>query len=136
MSARSPHLLALMTVPLSVRVSAGAGISSAVRMALTPGIASASLRIDVLHPGVGHGAEQQPAKQHAFGAKVLCIFCLAGDLGIDIGSRIVLADQLVAGAVDASVGLLCRFSIHGRSQTWSALLMFSAPRIMASRILL
>ena len=32
------------------------------------------IHIDVLDAGVGHGAEHQPAKQHAFGAEVLGIF--------------------------------------------------------------
>src|SRR5256712_9228616 len=40
-SARSPFLFALITVPRSVRLSAGGGRSPAVRIALTPGIASA-----------------------------------------------------------------------------------------------
>ena len=41
-SACSAHLVALITVPLSVRLSAGAGSSSALKIALTPGMASAS----------------------------------------------------------------------------------------------
>jgi hypothetical protein len=41
LSPRSLLGLALITVPLSVRVSAGGGSSSAVRIAFTPGIASA-----------------------------------------------------------------------------------------------
>ena len=42
-SAFSPCWLALITAPRSVTLSAGAGRSSAVRIAFTPGIASAAL---------------------------------------------------------------------------------------------
>ena len=43
-SAFSPCLLALITAPRSVTLSAGAGRSSCVRIALTPGMASALLK--------------------------------------------------------------------------------------------
>ncbi len=43
------------------------------------------VRIDALYPRMRHGAEQQFAEQHAFGAKIFRILCLAGDLRIEIG---------------------------------------------------
>ena len=68
-------------------------------MALTPGHGERRVRIDALYPRMRHGAEQQLAEQHAFGAKVFGILRLARDLRIQIRRRVVLADQLVAGSV-------------------------------------
>ena len=79
-------------------------------------------RIDVLDARVWHRAEQQLAEQHAVRAIVLGVLRLARHLRDEIGRRVVLADQLVIGRGHVSS--------HGY-----AFLMFSAPRIIAVRIL-
>ena len=119
-SPRSVHWFALITVPLSVMLSAGAGTSSAVTIALTPGMASAAAGVDAQDPRVRQGAEEQLAEQHALGAVVFGILRGAGDLRSQVGGRIVLADQLVLSA---------------RIQPRPRLRRFSAPRIIAVRIL-
>ena len=53
--ARSLFGLARITVPLSVRVSAGGGSSSAVRIAFTPGMASAWRRSRCFTRACGKG---------------------------------------------------------------------------------
>ena len=60
------------------------GRSSAVRIAFTPGIASAARGVDAPHARVRHRAEQQLAEQHAVGAKVLGVLRAAGDLGDEV----------------------------------------------------
>ena len=92
---RSPHLLALITVPLSVRVSAGGGKIVRGEDRFDPGHGERRVRMDTLDPRMRHWAEEQFAEQHAFCAKVLGVFCLAGNLRIEIRRHIVLADQLV-----------------------------------------
>ncbi len=54
--------------------------------------------IDVAHPGMGHGAGQQPAKQHTVGAEILSVFRFARDLGPHVRRREVLAQQIVSHA--------------------------------------
>ena len=72
-----PCGLARITVPLSLMLSAGAGRSSAVRIALTPGIASAALASMLRTRACGMGLSSQLAEQHAVGAIVLGVFRLA-----------------------------------------------------------
>ena len=89
---------------------------------MTPGIASAALASMCFDARVRHRAEQQLAEQHAVGAIVLGVLRLARHLRDQIGRRVVLADQFVIVATS-------RCS-HGH-----AFLIFSAPRIIAVRIL-
>jgi hypothetical protein len=51
--------------------------------------------VDPDYPRVRHRAQQQLAEQHAVGAIVLGVFRLSGNFRVEIGSGIVLADQLV-----------------------------------------
>ena len=50
-------------------------------------------RVDAPHARVRHRAEQQLGEQHAVGAIVLGVLRAAGDLGDEIGRRVVLADE-------------------------------------------
>ena len=95
------------------------------------------VRVDALYPRMRHGAEQQFAEQHAFGAKIFGIFRLAGDLRIEIGGLVVLADQLVPGSVLAlgSLGVSAAFRYPFSGYPRFDLRIFSAPRIIAVRIL-
>jgi hypothetical protein len=52
-------------------------------------------RVDVFHAGVRQGAEQQLAEKRSLRAKVFGAFRLSGDVGLKIGSDVILADQLV-----------------------------------------
>ena len=52
-------------------------------------------RVDVADPRVRHRAQHQPAVNHAFGAEVLGVLSLAGDLAVDVGRDEILAQQLV-----------------------------------------
>ena len=45
------------------------------------------------HAAVGHGAQQQLAEEHALGLEVFRVFRAAGDLGDEIGRRVVAADE-------------------------------------------
>ena len=87
------------------------------RMAPTPCIASAARASMRRTRACGIGLKQQLAKQHAVGAKILRVFRAPGDLGHEIGRRVVRADQLVVRHV-------------------STFRKYSAPRISAVRILL
>jgi hypothetical protein len=69
------------------------------------------------------GTEQQLAEEHAVGAIILGIFGLAGYLRHQVGRGIILADQLM-------IWLIYLVGSHGY-----VLRMFSAPRIIAVRIL-
>ena len=77
-------------------------------------------RVDAADAGVRQRAQQQLREQHAVGAEVFGVLRAAGDLRDQIGQHIVLPDSLYFG-----------FS----AKTY-ALRMFSAPRIIAFRILL
>ena len=129
---RSPHLLALITVPLSVKRVGGRGKVIRGENRANAGHGQRFACVNVFYACVRHGAEEQFAEQHAFGAKVLGVFRSAGDFRVEIGSRIILADEFVARPV-LTLGILLRAFRH---QAWLAFLRFSAPRIMASRILL
>ena len=82
------------------------------------------LDIDAAHMAVRHGAEQQLDEQHAVGAVIFRVLRLSHHLGDEIGSLIVLADQLMRS------GRAIRDFRHDY-----ALLKFSAPFIRAVRIL-
>ena len=79
-------------------------------------------RIDTPDPRMRHGAQGQLAEKHAVSAKVLGVFRLPGDFRVEIAGGVVLADQLVL--------VRWRDVWHGY-----AFLRFSAPRIIAVRIL-
>ena len=96
--------------------SAGFGRSSAVRIALTPGIAIAALMSRRVTRACGMRTQQELREDHALRAKVLGVLGLARDLRDQVGNRVVLSDELL-------------FS-HDH-----AFRMFSAPRIIEVRIL-
>lgn len=52
--------------------------------------------VDLSHPRMRHRAREELAIEHAFGAHVLGIGCLAADFGRQIRGHEVLADQLVS----------------------------------------
>jgi hypothetical protein len=49
-------------------------------------------RVEPRHLGVRHRARQDLGEQHAFDAVVLGVLGGAGDLGDEVGGRVVLAD--------------------------------------------
>ena len=94
------------------------------------------IQVDALDARVRHRTQYQPAKKHAFGAEVLSIFCLAGDFGEHIVGGIVFANELVTGAIHTVGWLRLGWFFLTVFKHAQALLIYSAPRIMASRILL
>ena len=109
--------LAVTLSPRSVTPAAGAGRSSAVRIAFTPGIASAALVSMLITRACGIGLSSSLANSMPSARKSSAYFALPGDLRDEVGRRVVLSDQLVLGG-------------HGY-----ALRISSAPRISAVRIL-
>ena len=105
-------------MPLSLMLSAGAGSSSAVRIALTPGIASAARASMLANARMRHGAQHQLAEQHAVGAIVLGVFRLARDLREEVGRRVVLADQLVIVFGGVTFGMVTPSSDSLRRASW------------------
>ena len=53
------------------------------------------LKVQLLNPGVRHGADQQAREAHAISGEILRVLGLAGDLAEDVGRREVLADEFV-----------------------------------------
>ena len=60
-------------------------------------LAERGARINTAHPRVGQRAQQEPGEQHAFRSKIFGVFRRAGHFREQIGSGIILADQLVFG---------------------------------------
>ena len=52
-------------------------------------------RIDIANARMGHCAQKQATKHHAFGAKILCVFRLTRNLCRHIWRRKILANQLI-----------------------------------------
>ncbi len=81
--------------PRSVTPSAGAGRSSAVRIAFTPGIASAALASMLRTRACGIGLSSSFANSMPSARIVLGVLRLARHLRDEVGRRVVLADQFV-----------------------------------------
>ena len=79
-------------------------------------------RVDAADARMRHRAQRQLAEEHAVGAIILGVFRLARHLREEVAGRVVLADQFVF--------IWWRYVWHGY-----AFLRFSAPRIIAVRIL-
>src|SRR5271165_2058524 len=131
LSPRSLFGLARITVPLSVRVSAGGGSSSAVRIAFTRALQA---------PGLHQGALPARAAEGSATA------CRTACLRRDSPRRTLPVPSLshTGREFDSSCRSICvPLHTHARwlreiyqaSQARLALLMFSAPRIIAVRIL-
>jgi hypothetical protein len=82
-------------------------------------------RIDTLYPAMGHQAEEQLREQHTFGAKIFRVFRLPCDLRIQIGSHIVLANQLVLRS-----GIQFRGSGESGNQAFIRLRLMVGPLIV------
>ena len=54
-------------------------------------------RVDARHARMRPGAHQELGEQHALGAEVLAVPRAAGDLGVEIGGGVVLADEFHGG---------------------------------------
>ncbi len=62
-----------------------------------PGHRQSFTQIKMFHASVRHGAKQQLAEKHAFGAKVFGVFRPTSHLRVEIGRCVILANELVLG---------------------------------------
>ena len=69
--------------------------AGAVERLITLNVNGQERRIDVPDAAVRERTQEQLAEEHAVGAVVFGVLRLAGDLGDEIGRRIVLADKFV-----------------------------------------
>jgi hypothetical protein len=145
-SARSPHLLALITVTVVVQKISLRGNIVGGQHCLHTRHREGVARIDVPNTRMRHGTEHQPAKQHALGAKVLGIFRAPVTLAI---RSVASCSSCRSACIPRRRGAAFRsFFSRGLAvcPAWLRISLsrrlrhggphYSAPSIMASRILL